>query len=609
MAEQSTRSPNWAQAGYWAPIKKEYIFDTPTTPIDTKSTPASSSSISSEETNNKENEKKKKSKSKTKNQKSGHNRIAKDPGGNLCISIIHGKKKCDYGEKCKFSHDIDFYLANKQPDLDGVCPSVEQGVPCPFGIKCRFFGKHPAQETNEKAEAMIYSNTRAIENNVINILSREQQQSLRKRKAKFPKSGAVIKALNARVSEEDNTDSGKQFKFDLTMDNSQKPIFDNSGRSDKQRVDFKGKLYLAPLTTVGNLPFRRICKEYGVDITCGEMAMAANLLKGHGSEWALLKRHKSEDIFGVQLAGAHPDQMTRAAEYISENCDIDFIDINCGCPIDLVCHQGAGSALLGRPRKLRDIIQGMRSVLVDTVSLTIKVRTGLTFAKQNTIDFVPKFKSWGIDMLTVHGRTRAQRYTRDANWDYVNKCANATDLPVFGNGDILGWQDVRRRLDHNPVSGVMLARGALIKPWIFTEIKESRDWDISSHERFEMIKKFCRYGLEHWGSDQSGVEKTRRFLLEWQSFMCRYIPVGLLERLPQKIGERPPPFKGRNDLETLLSSTFVDDWIKISTMLLGPVPNNFYFEPKHKSNSYRDSQSGGQVPIRNLPQGHDDPQH
>jgi hypothetical protein len=90
---------------------------------------------------------------------------------------------------------------------------------------------------------------------------------------------------------------------------------------------------------VGNLPFRRICKEYGVDITCGEMALSANLLRGQQSEWALTKRHKSEDIFGIQICSSKVEQVTRAAEVLNEEVDVDFIDLNMGCPIDLVFKQ------------------------------------------------------------------------------------------------------------------------------------------------------------------------------------------------------------------------------------------------------------------------------
>ena len=114
---------------------------------------------------------------------------------------------------------------------------------------------------------------------------------------------------------------------------------------EKIRIDFNRRLHLTPLTTVGNLPFRRVCQDFGCEITCGEMAMTTSLLQGQMSEFALLRRHPSETIFGVQLCGSFVDTMTRTVQMLEENFDFDFIDLNCASPIDLVYKKGAGCAL------------------------------------------------------------------------------------------------------------------------------------------------------------------------------------------------------------------------------------------------------------------------
>ena len=148
-------------------------------------------------------------------------------------------------------------------------------------------------------------------------------------------------------------------------------------------------------------------------------------------------------------------------------------------------------------------------------------------------------------------------------------------------------QDYYANKEKSGVTGIMFARGALIKPWVFTEVKDRRDWDISASERLDLVKDFSNYGLEHWGSDEKGVETTRRFLLEWLSFQHRYVPQGILERPPQRMNQRIPKYVTRNDLETLLASPNCSDWIRISEMFLGKVPEGFAFEPKHRANGYQ----------------------
>ncbi|GBG79463.1 hypothetical protein CBR_g29609 [Chara braunii] len=367
------------------------------------------------------------------------------------------------------------------------------------------------------------------------------------------------------------------------------------GRREKRAIDFRGKLYLAPLTTVGNLPFRRVCKQLGADVTCGEMAMATNLLQGQSSEWALLRRHESEDLFGVQICGGHPDSLARASELIERVCDVDFVDINMGCPIDVVCGKGAGSALLNKVSRMEMIVRAVSGTL--ECPLTVKLRSGYADNRNTVHTVLPKLREWGASAATVHPRSRQQRYTKLADWDYLRrKCATETvtdSIQLVGNGDLFSFVDYNENMEASRLATCMIARGALIKPWLFTEIKEQRHWDISATERLELLKDYCRFGLQHWGSDNQGVETTRRFLLEWLSFLHRYIPVGLLERVPQKMAWRPPAYYGRNDLETLMASDSAADWVRISELLLGPAPEYFTFTPKHKSNAYDSTVENG----------------
>ena len=300
-----------------------------------------------------------------------------------------------------------------------------------------------------------------------------------------------------------------------------------------------------------------------------------------------MRRHVSEDLFGVQITSAFVDGMAQACDLIRQNTNVDFVDINLGCPIDVVCKKGAGSALMTRRNRLRGIVLGAINTL--DCPVTVKVRTGIT-EKNIAHQLIPHFQDWGVSALTLHGRSKQQRYTKLADWDYITECAQLVDpqkMAFFGNGDIFNPQDYNSHLKRHPnLSGLMIGRGALVKPWIFKEIKEQKLWDISASERLDIIKQFCDFGLEHWGSDTQGVNQTRRFLCEWLSFLYRYVPVGIIETLPQRLNLRPDRFIGRNDMETLLSSSSCEDWVKISEMYLGPAPSSFKFVPKHKSSSY-----------------------
>ncbi|XP_054959129.2 tRNA-dihydrouridine(47) synthase [NAD(P)(+)]-like isoform X1 [Pan paniscus] len=532
----------------------------------------------------------------------------------LCPSLIQeSAAKCFFGDRCRFLHDVGRYLETKPADLGPRCVLFETFGRCPYGVTCRFAGAHLGPEgQNLVQEELAARGTQPP--SIRNGLDKALQQQLRKREVRFERAEQALRRFSqgqlpgptpaAAVPEgtaaegaprQENCGAQQVPAGPGTSTPPSSPVRTCGPLTDedvvrlrpceKKRLDIRGKLYLAPLTTCGNLPFRRICKRFGADVTCGEMAVCTNLLQGQMSEWALLKRHQCEDIFGVQLEGAFPDTMTKCAELLSRTVEVDFVDINVGCPIDLVYKKGGGCALMNRSTKFQQIVRGMNQVL--DVPLTVKIRTGVQERVNLAHRLLPELRDWGVALVTLHGRSREQRYTKLADWQYIEECVQAASpMPLFGNGDILSFEDANRAMQTG-VAGIMIARGALLKPWLFTEIKEQRHWDISSSERLDILRDFTNYGLEHWGSDTQGVEKTRRFLLEWLSFLCRYVPVGLLERLPQRINERPPYYLGRDYLETLMASQKAADWIRISEMLLGPVPPNFAFLPKHKANAYK----------------------
>ncbi|XP_073941484.1 dihydrouridine synthase 3 [Choristoneura fumiferana] len=512
-----------------------------------------------------------------------------------CPSINNVKstsdlQPCKY-DNCKYIHNPLDYLKIKPQNIADHCHVFEQRGECPRGIACRFGSKHI---TPEGYNVINESKIKQWKEDTKNTLKSELQFDLQKKKYNFDFSEKLVKAMDRR---KDHSESKPPVNPDEECKNDDKKENLNSGAitdeylikllpRERKTIDWQDKLYLSPLTTVGNLPFRRICKEYGADVTCGEMALCESLLKGMKQEWALVKRHESEDLFGAQICGTNVYQITKVAQLLQENTDLDFIDLNLGCPIDLIYKKGGGSGMMHRLSALEASVRCASKLL--SVPFTVKMRTGVYQDKKIAHTIVPKMGEWGASLITLHGRSREARYTRSADWEYIETCAQAAaPCPVFGNGDILSYEDYVQRREIAPtVKGVMIGRGALIKPWVFTEIKEQKLWDISSNERLEIIKKYANYGLEHWGSDTQGVENTRRFLLEWLSFLYRYVPVGLLERPPQKINERPPSYFGRNDLETLMASGNCLDWIKISEMLLGPVPDGFNFLPKHKTNAY-----------------------
>ncbi|XP_077913157.1 tRNA-dihydrouridine(47) synthase [NAD(P)(+)]-like isoform X2 [Halichoerus grypus] len=374
----------------------------------------------------------------------------------LCPSLVQDSAaKCFFGDRCRFLHDVGLYLETKPSDLGPRCVLFETFGRCPYGVTCRFAGAHLGPEGQN-----LVREERVQAPPVRNGLDKALQQQLRKRKVRFERAEQALRQLSkghvpgpspeATVPEVSGAEGAPGQDSGDTQQAVPEPGADalasGSVRTcgpltdedivrlrpcEKRKLDISGKLYLAPLTTCGNLPFRRICKRFGADVTCGEMAVCTNLLQGQTSEWALLRRHPCEDIFGVQLEGAFPDTMTKCAELLNRTIEVDFVDINVGCPIDLVYKKGGGCALMNRAAKFQQIVRGMNQVL--DVPLTVKIRTGVQERVNLAHRLLPELRDWGAALVTLHGRSREQRYTKLADWEYIAQCATAASpMPLFG---------------------------------------------------------------------------------------------------------------------------------------------------------------------------------
>jgi len=287
------------------------------------------------------------------------------------------------------------------------------------------------------------------------------------------------------------------------------------------RETLRGALVLAPMTKGGNLPYRQLCQELGAPVTMGEMAVARRLRQKRRSEFALLRRAPGERFFGVQLAGNNPEEMAWAA-VLAEARGADLVDVNLGCPIEYFTSKGLGAALARQPSRVRRIVEAMTRG-VQRIPITVKIRLGWNDEDRNCLDVARAAVEGGAQAIFVHGRTRAARYSRAADWDAIGEVAAAVPVPVVGNGDLLFRHEIDTALRSAGCAGVMTGRGALIKPWLFREATEG-DLDPTGDERLATYRRYVALAKAHWGADEHGVTRIREFLRWHLGFWCRYAP-------------------------------------------------------------------------------------
>ncbi len=282
-------------------------------------------------------------------------------------------------------------------------------------------------------------------------------------------------------------------------------------------------LYLAPMAGVTDNIFRQLCKEQGADVMVTEFVSAEGIFRRNERTLEYLEFDEIERPLGVQLFGADPDHLGEAARMVLEWVRPDFIDINFGCPVNKVVSRNGGSALL----KDCPLMERVASAIVKAVApapVTAKIRIGWGKDSINATTTARVLESAGIAAIAVHGRTKEQGYSGEANWDVIGEVVQAVSIPVIGNGDIQGAKDVAKRKQETNVAGIMIGRGAMSAPWIFREIKHYLATGQllpppPLENQWALIRRHCALAAIKRGAERSAIHSMRARLMAYSRGM------------------------------------------------------------------------------------------
>jgi tRNA-dihydrouridine synthase B len=239
-------------------------------------------------------------------------------------------------------------------------------------------------------------------------------------------------------------------------------------------MDFSGKkLFVAPLAGISDTVFRCLCKENGADVVMSEMVSAEGLFYKSKATAALLGFIEQERPIGIQLFGAKPDHMARAAEYVEKTVHPDFIDLNSGCPVPKVVGKNGGAALLKDLRLFKKLVIALAGAV--SVPISVKIRSGWYEHQWVDVEFAQAAVECGAKAIILHPRSKTMGFSGHSYWDRIAVVKKAVDVPVIGNGDICSPRDGCDMFAQTGCDSIMVGRGALGNPWIFSQIKQAMD--------------------------------------------------------------------------------------------------------------------------------------
>ena len=263
-------------------------------------------------------------------------------------------------------------------------------------------------------------------------------------------------------------------------------------------------LILAPMAGITQLPFRRLAREAGCALVVTEMVSVKGLVHGSKKTAEILVSHPSERPLSAQIFGADPEVMKEASQRV-QGIGADIIDVNLGCSVRKVVRQGAGAALMREPEMLETILKAIRSAV--SLPLTVKMRTGWEPSGEQAIRAARIAEDCGVDAVAIHPRTAIQGFGGSADWSLIARLKDSVSIPVIGNGDIKGPDDVLRMQRETGCDGVMIGRASIGNPWIFTQALDlihSRppEWpDLT--KRLETVLRYIEYSVDHFGEERA----------------------------------------------------------------------------------------------------------
>ena len=275
-------------------------------------------------------------------------------------------------------------------------------------------------------------------------------------------------------------------------------------------VEIKNQIVLAPMAGISNTAYRQIIKEMGAGLIFAEMVSDKALVYGSEKTFDLLKMNDMERPIAQQIFGSDVDSFVKAAKLVEDAMHPDIIDINMGCPVPKVAIKSqAGSALLKNPDKIKEIVSAVVNAV--SVPVTVKIRSGWDEKSINAVEVAKVIEEAGASAITVHGRTRAQGYSGNADWNIIKQVKETVKIPVIGNGDVTSAKKAKEMLDYTGCDAVMIGRGVLGNPWLINECVTYLESGVipsrpSLKEKIEMLKRHYKLLVESTSEKQAILE-------------------------------------------------------------------------------------------------------